>query len=255
MGGSRGRERRRDGRWKLRGQRIGDAGVVDSGGESVGAVVLHMLGNVHVVGEGLDAEVDKHSVGFPAAEQFDGVLVDVGAEQRGGAARAEAACAEQGGINASDVAKFGRTGAKGGGHEGVADVVPGVVVVVGVQRGVGRGIMEPLMGGDAGESTDRAQERVGGRALCDLFAPNAVLLVSEGQAGMCQAGGFDVIQEQVGGGIDPVVSSELDITEAERCGLAVFFSMEVFTRAEEPVEGNYDEVQGHGGAAALCGMV
>ena len=111
------------------------------------------------------------------------------------------------------------------------------------------------MGGDAGESTDRAQERVGGRALCDLFAPNAVLLVSEGQAGMCQAGGFDVIQEQVGGGIDPVVSSELDITEAERCGLAVFFSMEVFTRAEEPVEGNYDEVQGHGGAAALCGMV
>jgi len=112
-----------------------------------------------------------------------------------------------------------------------------------------------LMGSNAGKSAEGAQERIGGGPLRDLFAADAVLLVSEGQAGMCQAGGFDVIQEQVGGGIDPVVSSELDITEAERCGLAVFFSMEVFTRAEEPVEGNYDEVQGHGGAAALCGMV
>ena len=37
------------------GQRIGDAGVVDSGGESVGAVVLHVLGNVRVVGEGLES--------------------------------------------------------------------------------------------------------------------------------------------------------------------------------------------------------
>ena len=84
-----------------------------------------MLGNVRVVGEGLDAEVDEHGIGFPAAEQFDGVLVDVGAEQRGGAARAEAAGAEQGGINAGEMAKSGGTGAKGGGHEGVADVVPG----------------------------------------------------------------------------------------------------------------------------------
>ena len=85
-----------------------------------------MLGDVGVVGEGLDAEVDEHCVGFPAAEQFDGVLVDVGAEQRRGAARAEAAGAEQGGINAGEMAKSGGTGAKGGGHEGVADVVPGV---------------------------------------------------------------------------------------------------------------------------------
>jgi len=215
-----------------------------------------MLGNVRVVGEGLDAEVDEHGIGFPAAEQFDGVLVDVGAEQRGGAARAEAAGAEQGRINASDVAKIGGTGAKGGGHEVVADVVPGVVVVIGVQRGLGRGAMEPLMGGDAGESADRAQERVGGRALCDLFAADAVLLVSEGQAGMGQAGRFDVIQERVGSGVDRVISSELDVTtEAERCGLAVFAPMKVFTRAEEPVESHDDEVQGHGGAAALCAMV
>ena len=109
--------------------------------------------------------------------------------------------------------------------------------------------------GNTSQGADRAEVDVVDAALGDLFPADAVLLVSEGQAGMCQAGGFDVIQEQVGGGIDPVVSSELDITEAERCGLAVFFSMEVFTRAEEPVEGNYDEVQGHGGAAALCGMV
>ena len=66
-----------------------------------------------------------------------------------GAARAKAAGAEQGGINAGEMAKSGGTGAKGGGHEGVADVVPGVVVVVGVERGLGRGAMEPLMAGGA----------------------------------------------------------------------------------------------------------
>ena len=138
-----------------------DAGVVDSGGESVGAVVLHVLGNVRVVGEGLDAEVDEHGVGFPGAEQFDGVFVDVGAEQRRGAARAKAAGAEQGGINAGET-KSGGTGAKGGGHEGVADVVPGGVVVVGVERSLGRGAMEPLMGSNAGKSAEGAQERIGG---------------------------------------------------------------------------------------------
>ena len=80
-------------------------------------------------------------------------------------------------------------------------------------------------------------------------------LVSEGQAGMRQAGRFDVIQERVGSGVDLVVGRELDVTKAERCGLAVFAPMEVFTGPEEPVEGHDDEVQGHGGAAALCGMV
>ena len=153
------------------------------------------------------------------------------------------------------MAKSGGTGAKGGGHEGVADVVPGVVVVVGVERGLGRGAMEPLMRSDAGESAEGAQERIGGCALRDLFAADAVLLVSEGQAGMRQAGRFDVIQERVGSGVDLVVGRELDVTKAERCGLAVFAPMEVFTGPEEPVEGHDDEVQGHGGAAALCGMV
>ena len=66
-------------------------------------------------------------------------------------------------------------------HEGVADVVPGVVVVVGVERGLGRGAMEPLMRSYAGESAEGAQEWIGGCALRDLFAADAVLLVSEVQ--------------------------------------------------------------------------
>ena len=70
----------------------------------------------------------------------------------------------------------------------------------------------------------------------DLFAADAVLLVSEGQAGMRQAGRFDVIQEWVGSGVDRVVGRELDVTKAERCGLAVFAPMEVFTGTEEPVK-------------------
>ena len=80
-------------------------------------------------------------------------------------------------------------------------------------------------------------------------------LLDEGQAGVRQAGRFDVIQERVGSGVDRVVGRELDVTKGERCGLAVFAPMEIFTGPEEPVESHDDEVQCHGGAAALCGMV
>ena len=58
------------------------------------------------------------------------------------------------------------------------------------------------MGSNAGQSAEGAQERIGGGPLRDLFAADAVLLVSEGQAGMRQAGRFDVIQERVGSGVD-----------------------------------------------------
>ena len=60
------------------------------------------------------------------------------------------------------------------------------------------------MGSNAGKSAEGAQERIGGGPLRDLFA--ADVLVSEGQAGMRQAGRFDVIQDRVGGGVDRVVS-------------------------------------------------
>ena len=53
-------------------------GVVDAGGEGVGAMVEHELGKV--LGRSLDAEVLEHGVGFPAPEELDAVLVDARTE-------------------------------------------------------------------------------------------------------------------------------------------------------------------------------
>ena len=40
-------------------------------------------------------EIAEHCVGFPTAEELDGVLVDVGAEESCGATRSKAACADE----------------------------------------------------------------------------------------------------------------------------------------------------------------
>ena len=66
-------------------------------------MVQHLLGIVACVGRGLDAEVPQHGVGFPTAKEHDGVLVNVGAEQGGGAARTEGASAEERAVDARDV--------------------------------------------------------------------------------------------------------------------------------------------------------
>jgi hypothetical protein len=49
---------------------------------------------------GLDAKVAQHGIGFPAAKEHDGVLVDIGAEQSGCSARAEGAGADELGVDA-----------------------------------------------------------------------------------------------------------------------------------------------------------
>ena len=54
-------------------------------------VFEHVLGAVVTSRRGLDAQVSEHRVGLPAAEELDGELVDVGAEEGGGATRSEAA--------------------------------------------------------------------------------------------------------------------------------------------------------------------
>jgi len=58
-----------------------------AGGEGVGAMVQHPLGEVVGVDVSLDAEVAEHGVGFPPAEEHDDVGVDVGAKEGGGSPR------------------------------------------------------------------------------------------------------------------------------------------------------------------------
>ena len=55
--------------------------------EGIRAVVEHGLGKAEVGIHSVHVEVSKHGVGFPLAEELDGVLVDVCAEESGGASR------------------------------------------------------------------------------------------------------------------------------------------------------------------------
>ena len=73
------------------------------GVEGVTAMIQHQLGEVGLDVGGLDAEVAKHGVGLPTAEELDGVRVHAGAEESGSAARAEGVCREQGGVDAGGV--------------------------------------------------------------------------------------------------------------------------------------------------------
>ena len=50
--------------------------VVGTGGEGVGAVVKHLLGQMMRVGGGLDPQVAEHGIGLPTAEELDVVFVD-----------------------------------------------------------------------------------------------------------------------------------------------------------------------------------
>ena len=88
-----------DRRWSL----LREApGLEGGGGEGVGAMVDHGLGEVADVGGSLDPEIAKHGVRLPAAEEGDGVGVDPSTEEGSGSAGTEGACREQVGGNACD---------------------------------------------------------------------------------------------------------------------------------------------------------
>ena len=63
--------------------------------KGIRAVVEHGLGESEVGVHSMHVEVLKHGVGFPSAEELDGMLVDVCAEESGGASRSETARADE----------------------------------------------------------------------------------------------------------------------------------------------------------------
>ena len=65
------------------------------GREGVVPMVQHALGEAGTVGGSLDAEVSEHGVGLPSPKELDHVLVHACAEERGGAARAQAASRDE----------------------------------------------------------------------------------------------------------------------------------------------------------------
>ena len=50
---------------------------------------------------GLDAKVSKLGIGFPMAQELNGILINLGAEESGSTAGAEAASTKEGRLNAS----------------------------------------------------------------------------------------------------------------------------------------------------------
>ena len=62
-------------------------------------MVEHELSEVVGCRGGLDAKATEHGVGFPSAEELDGVAVDTCAQECGGASWAEGACGEESGLD------------------------------------------------------------------------------------------------------------------------------------------------------------
>ena len=163
---------------------VGEApGFKVGGHKAVGAVVEHALGELLGVDGGLDLEVPEHGVRFPAAEEHDGIAVDVGTEEGRGPAGAEGAGRHLGMVDAGD--GFDGLGGmpKGIGDVGGFDVVPFVVVrmrvVMVVERRGGRRARLFEAESEAPERFARAEDGVGAGPVTDLFTAHRILLVTE----------------------------------------------------------------------------
>ena len=80
------------------GEKLGGVGwEIGAGSECEGAVLEHCGGEMMNERKGLGMEVCEHGVGAPAADQSDDALVAAAAQERHGAAGAEAASVDIGG--------------------------------------------------------------------------------------------------------------------------------------------------------------
>ena len=66
----------------------------------VGAIVKHALGECMGLSHGLDTEASEHGIRFPAAQELNGVFVNLSAQEGGGTTWMEAASADEGRLNA-----------------------------------------------------------------------------------------------------------------------------------------------------------
>ena len=169
-----------------------EPGVVeDLWGEGVRAVVEHELSEVVGNGGCLDAEVAKHGVREPAAEELDGVAVDTCAEEGCSAARTEGARRWEMGRDACGALDRGGGVAQGVGDVEGLDRAPATVVAVVVAVHVD-GLVRWSSGqfeasGDAPERLAWAEEGVVIRTVAHLFASDGILLVVEHEGGVADS--------------------------------------------------------------------
>ena len=163
-------------------------------------------------GAGVDAEVADHCVRFPTADELDRGRVNVGAQEGGGPARAEAAGTEEERVNASEVAY-----AVGGVADGVCDVRGKygarslVWVVVCTDGGRRCCTVSEQASGEASEGLARTICGVLRGPMPDTFTPHGVLLVSEDEGGILDGSRVHFIQRRRGGEVFAAVNREADI--------------------------------------------
>ena len=98
----------------------------------------------------------------------------------------------------------------------------------------------------AEEGLAGTEEGVGSGGMANGFPTDHVLLVTEAESGLGQAlQAGRVIQRRVGGTVGRAVDGEVDVTETEGLGASSRRGgVKVFSRSEEPEEGDDDEVDG-----------
>ena len=149
-------------------------------GESEGAAVVHLSGEVTHLRVTLEMEIAKDDIALPATEQLNDREVNAGAEESHGAAGAKAAGRYFIGVEAQAVAWGGGSQAKCGRQEGGRDLAgTGGSAVAGVERGVGRCVVCAKVAHSRGDGGDGAAVGGAGATVHNFLAPNTILLVSK----------------------------------------------------------------------------
>ena len=161
----------------------------------------------------LQVQVTKHCVALPAANETDGVTVDLGVEQRHCAASTKGACAD---ITFGKVVLWtndscglskGRRNVFGVDFAGTASDKKGC------NNGSGSGKVRAKMDNATDNGTNRAKDVMATEAMVDNFTPYAILLSGKGEGDTCCR------PELCGGGTnqwdDDQTNAQLNILEAE----------------------------------------
>ena len=102
--------------------------------------------------------------------------------------------------------------------------------------------MGPEAADEASEGFAGAKASISCRAMRDLFAADAVLLIGEGEHHTGDTSDVLVVQGERSGGVVATVDGEGDIADAVGPGAATFSGLAVFAGAHEPEEGDHEEV-------------
>ena len=171
------------------------------------------------------------------------VGVNARAEEGSSTTRAQAAGTEECRINAGEVANVASSGTQGCGYMVLRNVFtgPGWCEICMNGSGGRRMVVQEALA-EADEGFAGAEKGISGSGVANLFTPDSILLISEGEDSSCDKGHRHVIQRGVRGKNNAVTKGKCDVAEAEGLGPPGASGVKVFSWSEEPVEANDTEV-------------